>query len=1208
MRLALPLLLGACVSPNGPASVGWAPTVRTQGPTVVYDLDARPLPEIPLPNDAATRLDPTSPTGRRLNVSLQATTDHEREVRARFDAMDGFGAFAPLSVRFDAPLDVADLLARHADDDFQDDAILLLNIDRDCARYGEEIALELDRGRYPVSQYGHAKATPDGQAPDGQVIEPFGSTFFPFDAHALATNLVFEERWEDRNRNDLLDPGEDLDHDGVLDQPNFLDLGRCQRQGATPLERDQCVIHHLLTSYERETNTLELWPLWPLEERCTHAVLLTNRLVGEDGEAVNSPFPGINPRDQTQALRAAEPLLERYDLGLEDVRFAWTFTVGTQTSDLMALREGLYGSGPFAALGDEFPVSGLHLWTRDALRALWDFEPLGGEDGARTWLPGACVGDALTSLWDTTLAGGEWDANMCAIEADLSSTALWFGGTFAAPDLLVDSDGAATERYPHDHDESFDLDPATGEVRHGRTDVTFFCALPYEDPDADCSPGNPEGMPFCKPFPTVIYAHGYGSARAEFTLHMGRHTAMGNAACAVDSYGHGTTRYLEDPLVGAALRTQKGRLDALGVAELAPMLVVGRDRDLTNDGLSDGGLDQWTANIFHTRDMVRQSVLEVMQLVRLLRHMDGTTRDAAGRLLGDVDDDGVVDLGGPHNRLGHWGISLGGILSGVLAGAEPSLDAVSPNAAGAGLTQITRRSTQAGVPEAVVLPMLSQMIVGCLPTDTHQRPVLEGGRGVDCFQGRGLAPDAVGGELRLALVAHELLRTTVHEAGTIPGVRVGDTVVFENLANGARHEGFVTERGWVRLAVASDALDAVERRVALGWGDEPGPFEVRDTPAIGDPLRVVVSRNGQEVGRLERLQHDVSYVGTTYLAGSPMVALLDGFGYVRNTPDLRRLLGLAQHAISPGDPGTWAQHYFLDPIDVSAYDPFDDGRSPRVLVMPTAGDSTVPTHTGIALARAAGLLGDWRRDPARWGATFGWRQLFARDGRYGMSVDDMLVATSVVEGDARLQRWTVAPPGQESAAYFSPEVIFDVDDVSDGTARFSCGPSDWSALLGENGCPPAFVSGEGEPESFLDIPQADPGKALRRDHLRGDGTYDALRIPVLRPRGQHGIYNAQPFRVFDADAYMVDFTARFLATGGADVSHEPGCDCSASGVGAFTLDGVPRSPSGAPEACTRQSPFPVNDQDPTYTLKVCSPACAAAWGLRTPAEAACVTD
>ena len=42
------------------------------GPKVMFDLSHKPLPEIPFPNDLATRPDPASPTGLRVNASLIA--------------------------------------------------------------------------------------------------------------------------------------------------------------------------------------------------------------------------------------------------------------------------------------------------------------------------------------------------------------------------------------------------------------------------------------------------------------------------------------------------------------------------------------------------------------------------------------------------------------------------------------------------------------------------------------------------------------------------------------------------------------------------------------------------------------------------------------------------------------------------------------------------------------------------------------------------------------------------------------------------------------------------------------------------------------------------------------------------------------------------------------------------------------------------------
>ena len=53
--------------------------------TVKMDFFHRPLPEIPLPNDLATRYDASSSTGRRINASLIAPTSFEAHTRQLID-------------------------------------------------------------------------------------------------------------------------------------------------------------------------------------------------------------------------------------------------------------------------------------------------------------------------------------------------------------------------------------------------------------------------------------------------------------------------------------------------------------------------------------------------------------------------------------------------------------------------------------------------------------------------------------------------------------------------------------------------------------------------------------------------------------------------------------------------------------------------------------------------------------------------------------------------------------------------------------------------------------------------------------------------------------------------------------------------------------------------------------------------------------------
>ncbi|MEZ4432303.1 MAG: hypothetical protein R3F65_07810 [bacterium] len=980
-----------------------------------------------------------------------------------------------------------------------------------------------------------------------------------------ANSLLFPERDEDTDGDGILDPGEDRDGDGVLDLANLHPRGACDAH-PPGTDFDRCVADHLLTWYERQTHTLILRPLWPLEQQCTYAVVLTHRLRGEDSRPVASPLEGINLATQSDDLRPVLDLVTRYDLTPDDIAFTWSFTVGSMTRDLEALRAGLYGHGPFARLAAEFPPERLRLWSRGEL---------GGARGDdRPLVPGACAGAGLTYLWQHGI--GEWDPNMCALEADFSTVGGIFGGTFEAPYLLTDSDGIATERYPADDDERWQLDPITGEARIGTATVPFWCALPIER--AVCPPGNPDGVPFCKPFPTVVFTHGYGSSRAEITSHLGRHTAMGTAVCALDAPGHGLDRWLADPRAGAALIGARVGFTRYGVPALAEMLARGRDRDLDNDGLPDGGADQWTADLFHTRDMVRQSALEVMQLVRILRAMDG--REGPQGVLGDVDGDGEVDLGGPLTTLGLWGISLGGITAGVLAGAEPSLDAVSPNAGGAGLVDIAMRSSLGGLPDAIILPMIGPIIAGCLPVDAHDNPLPPAAETTDDCLGTGLDDTITGDTLRVGAYVTVLARQRTRAIGALTGVRPGDRVRLRNRRTGAEATTLINARGHFRLAVAADALGAVERRPIVGIEPGRGAVAFEDTPRLGDPLELTVYVGDSDTvrGVLDRFGRDVEHFATRYPAGAPLVALAPGLGLGRNTPDFRRFAGIAQHAVSSADPGVWAAHVIEEPLDFG-YDPHRPTGNTRVLMMPVAGDRVVPVNTGVAMARAAGLLGSWRRDPDRFGPEHGWRELFVPDPRHGTSIDQALADRHVIEGDHRLQRHADNP--------INPNVMYDIDDLSDGTAAWSCGPSDWSGGNGEHECPDA-VAGQ---EVFFGVPHPAPGDALRVDRPR-DGRVDGLRVPVVRPAGQHGIYNAQPFRVFDHDAYTVNLTARFLATGGRVLGHEPGCDCTADRLPAFTRAGAPIYPS-FDRACGPDE------------LKLCDPVCAAAWGIVVPEEAPC---
>src|SRR5437762_7071905 len=99
-----------------------------------------------------------------------------------------------------------------------------------------------------------------------------------------------------------------------------------------------------MTFYERETSTLIVRPMVPLDERTTYAVVVTRRLLDAQGEPVGSPYPWVSHARQTAAL---EPLLVVLHAGLErhDLAFAFSFTTESVEAPWNAVRDGIYGHG-----------------------------------------------------------------------------------------------------------------------------------------------------------------------------------------------------------------------------------------------------------------------------------------------------------------------------------------------------------------------------------------------------------------------------------------------------------------------------------------------------------------------------------------------------------------------------------------------------------------------------------------------------------------------------------------------------------------------------------------------------------------------------------------------------------------------------------------------------------------------------------------------
>jgi hypothetical protein len=919
------VVLGGCL---GDGVEGLAPA-RQALTTVKMDFHHRPLPEIPLPNDIATRYDPASATRRRVNASMVAETTFEAEIRELIDQLDGWGVFQPITIPFTGPLDVASILAGHRDLDYAtgNDVLYLINVDRASPDFGRVHHLDLGNGNYPV------------------VLEQ-RERYWKNDPRSWTASLLFEEEDEDRNGNGRLDRGEDTDADGVLDRPNYL-------PGEHPARDDLGArADALMTFYERASNTLIARPLQPLRERTTYAVVVTRRLRDSAGRPVGSPYPWINHTAQNEALAPLAEVLP-HGLTLDDVAFAFSFTTQSIQSHMIAVRDGLYGHGVQGHLGREFPAEVASL---EKLKDPDYFKKMKNPYALHT----EQFLDALELIMqqvqgesrDTTFYKKTWEAQRYVDYHVI--------GSFESPQLFA-REGADGKRLGLNR-QSWppDLDRAPAKARGER--VYFWMTVPRKEISA-----RGQG----KPAPVVVLSHGYTSSRFE-ALAFGAYLArFGLATLAIDCASHGLSMSESEEFLA------RGLTKAYGVGPFFEAAIKGRAADLDGDGRIDSGGDYWTAYMFHTRDMVRQSALDYMQLIRVFRGFDGARRwkidvngdGKADDPAGDFDGDGVIDVGGPSGQFHMTGGSLGGIMSLFVGGIEPALTSIAPISGAAGLGEVAIRSRQGGVPEPVFLRVMGPLYVG---TPDKDKP----------------------GSTKLETVVVDVNGKAELHFADVTGLAAGDTVVAENLENGQLGCSYVASDGTFRLGLESDLHD----RVRLLF--------YRGEILAGEKCS---RRSGvKPFAEVSTFQREVEFQAETFAADSELKALAEGLGINRATPRLRRFISLTQLILDPGDPIAYARNYQLEPI---VYAGTGEKTGTHTLMIPTVGDMNVPVSTGVNAARAAGLV-----------------ELFKSDPRHGKPVNQVLIDTFTLEATDATRRFTEPGTGRG--------VHMDVDNFSQGTDRF----------------------------------------------------------------------------------------------------------------------------------------------------------------------------
>lgn len=1226
LAAALVAVIPACNLDRAPE--GLKKTPDGPGATVRYDLAATPLPDIPLPIDTATWPDPTSRTGLRINASLIASTDIEVGARQRFDEMEGWGTFAPISVSFDlasdgdatrAALDLANVRARHQGDDYEfaNDAVYLINL-------ATGVPMVLDIG---AKNFEYTLKRLD--------------RYWANDTRASERNLLFETIDESQGgaiREEDFTAAMDTDFDGVMDVPNLDDPFACpdpdpvcdnaREPGdiynsdecfAKRRARDQCVADRLLTWYERETDTLVMRPLLPLDEMTRYAVVITDRLVDRDGHAVKSPFEYVYHAAQESTARRVAEILQAGNpsyfgdiagTGLDHVAFVWSFTTQPTVDDLKRLRDGLYGQGVFQRWATQYPP------VMEARRAIGLDGYVGEADGWQTTALGEEAGcpDKVDNLFVIRREDIEEELEALVVEgfgandgpdvqlllAGFEHVDYLMVGTFEVPFLL---EGGPQETDPNS---AFRINYLTGEAEESTDTVQFWLIVPEETAE------------FKQPFDLNIYGHGYTGSFLEQILYAGNMAQHGLATIGINAMGHGVVFGNEaEQLAARAI---------LGGACAAPFydaFTLSRARDLDRDGIPDSGGDFWSSYLFHTRDGVRQSILDHLQLVRILRSF-GTSEgkalcknadtgwanpakdkcdfdaDGTPELFGDFDANGVIDIGGPDTTFSTWGESLGGILSGIHGAIDPNVTAAIPGSGGGGLTDIGIRSFQGGVIEAVLLRLWGPLLA-TVPADEREPCGSE--PSADCT----LCQD---GQLSLRWVVPDVNDTGELEIDCLGLSQIADTTLFAfNIDNEERKCVRVGSDGRMRVGVPASIGDRFELHFYDGADGVTDYDSCRPTFDPNALPRTIVASWGPGLfgeGAENTVGSDIcggascgAFQGVFFEQGAPLTAIAEGYGLHRQSPRLRRFIQLAQAALEPGDPISFAPYYAIKTNEGPDGQPLPPH---AVLTLNTIGDMNVPLNSGIAFARATGALPFLRPDQhtlyPEYEAYVTPPDLYAALGDKTPNQD--LIERHVIEGITALARHPAGPSCTASTNALPLDATFVTAD-GEVTACYPSGCesnddcfSDTSCDVASGQCLPNVTSKVRCDEALLDIEDLAEGAMLYHQQvapvphrlarysrrLVESETINDLWEPRLAgvpftadlgweppldesrpltalldayvvPQGEHTFVNGNPCQSFDVGTYLTNLTARFFMTKGTDIyylSHPASHHCLARDV------------------------------------------------------------
>ncbi len=1087
-----------------------------------FDVLQLPLPNIPMPNDVATFPDPTSRTGRRINASVTTPPTYmERTLRSEFNELEGWGTTAPITVGFTPEpgadphvpaLDLNDLRGRMQADgyDLSNDAVYVVNLDT-----GIPALVDLGGGDFPAT-----------------IVD--GTGYYPNDPHQSSNNLMLETTEEGAGllQSDYR-PALDLDFDGVLDHPDVLPA--LTATAARPTVDD------LMTWYERQTDTLILRPLLPLEEMTEYAVVLTDRLHGPDGQPVRSPFASVYHPQQVEGITRlqkalSDPSRASYygDLagtGLGHVAFAWTFTTQPVASDMRALRDGLYGQGPFARIATQFPPK-LELFPTAGLTLTPDLESPGWQ--SRSICPEttkapfivhwADVAPAITALIPQLFSLSP--PQQQGLLDSLDNVDYFVVGTYQTPYFI----GDPKSTVPYDH---FDANFMTGQATIHADTGHFWISVPKV--------GRGGAKP---PFPVAFWHHGTTLFDTEMFIHAGRYAKNGLALASIDAPGHGLVLTQGQAVLFQAL------LAGQCLAPFTTAVNSGRAIDLNGDGIADSGGLIWSAHLLRTRDNVRQGVLDAMQMTRILASFDGKAMSdqdynadgKANDLAGDFNGDGIVDVGGPDAPFYASGGSLGGIMSMIQGALDPHVVAAAPVSGTAGFMDTAMRGTV--TPTPVLEQVMGPLIVG-VPASARSDSVCSSK------------------QRSVRWVVNDLFNSVEIEIACLDASELdkGMTVLVTNYSNLQVRCGRTDTGGTFRVPLPVSIGDRIDIQV-LGAPDAVDSYATCNPVAgapmgrridtweqaakvynpVGDPT-ITCPTQGASTNGCQQFRESFFPVGST------LTAPQEGLGIARQTPEFRRQVTLSAVATDAADPFNYARFYMMRSA------PRVDGspQPPRpILVVTTAGDDEVTTASGLAFARAAGALPFLPPDAAtRMPEYADWAtpaSLYQAWG--GNTPDQVLVSNGEMEGVSRLGR---TPGTACSNDYVSSRVI-------DNTTACNTPPST-SAATCQDTLFDADWLGESQ-QTYGQQHELPPLRVARvvGQHVTGASNLDSAWAPriqgapfspdgawtpgpglvasvtaYMQPTGQHDWSVGDPCQSFDPTTYMDNLLAHYFASGAKDL-------------------------------------------------------------------------